>query len=270
MSIYGYDFYFKDGSDVLTLPITPGELTIKSGSKNKVISLISEGEVNLLKSPSLTEVKFEARFPMRKYPYSRNPSDFITYFDTFKKLKEEKKPFRFIVVRTTPKGKLTWDTNLLVSMEDLEINENADEGDDVIVTFDLKQYKEYGIKTIKTEESVPPTTSTSDEPRGTEGQGEETSKYTVQYGDCLWNIAKAAYGDGSKWKAIYEANKEAIEADAKAHGYASSSNGNLIFPGLELVIPGVDAANLIVQKLSYANNNNNNGHGSLYDRAYME
>ena len=85
----GYNFYFKIGSDVLTFPITPGELSIKSGSNNEVINLINEGDINILKSPSLTEIEFEARFPMRQYPYARAYSDFKAYFDTFKELKEK-------------------------------------------------------------------------------------------------------------------------------------------------------------------------------------
>ena len=84
----GYDFYFKTSSGVLTFPITPGELTITTGSNNKVVTLISEGDINILKSPALTEVEFEARFPMRKYPYSRTPSKFESYFEIFRKLKE--------------------------------------------------------------------------------------------------------------------------------------------------------------------------------------
>ena len=56
---YGYNFYFSDGSDVLTFPITPGELNIKVGSNNKVVTLINEGDINILKSPSLIEVEFD-------------------------------------------------------------------------------------------------------------------------------------------------------------------------------------------------------------------
>lgn len=33
------------------------------------------------------------------------------------------------------------------------------------------------------------------------------STYTVVKGDCLWNIALRAYGDGEKWHEIAEANK---------------------------------------------------------------
>ncbi|MCM1227686.1 MAG: LysM peptidoglycan-binding domain-containing protein [Clostridium sp.] len=55
----------------------------------------------------------------------------------------------------------------------------------------------------------------------------ETPKtYTVVSGDCLWNIAKKFYGDGSKYKKIYEANKNIIGA-----------NPNLIYPGQVLTIP---------------------------------
>ena len=86
----GYDFYFKDGEEVLTFPITPSELTISVGSKNKVVTLINEGDINILKSPSLTEIEFTARFPMRRYPYARDYHHFEHYFDKFKELKEQR------------------------------------------------------------------------------------------------------------------------------------------------------------------------------------
>lgn len=249
----GYNFYFADGSDVLTFPITPGELDIKVGSNNKVITLIDEGDINVLKSPSLIEIEFEARFPMRKYPYSRNVSNFESYFDKFQELKEDKKSFRFIVARMTPSGKRLWDTNILVALEDFSINENADEGDDVLITFQLKQYKEYGVKILPNSKDKT-STSTSEKPRGTNGKGQTNSSYTIKSGDCLWNIAKAAYGDGSKWKAIYEANKTLLDEVARKYGKSSSSYGHWIYPNTTIVIPNIDAANLIVQSLNNKNN----------------
>ena len=237
----GYNFYFKDGSDVLTFPITPSELSIKVGSNNKVVTLINEGDINILKSPSLIEVEFEARFPMRKYPYSREVADFQTYWDKFKELKEKKKSFRFIVARTTPNGKRTWDTNLLMALEDISLKESAEEGDDVLVSFSLKQFKEYGVKILpapkKESTTPPPSTSTSPTTRPTENKTDTSKTYIVKSGDCLWNIAKSFYGDGSKYTVIYNANKAEIEATAKSRGYASSSNGHWIFPGQKLVIP---------------------------------
>lgn len=249
---YGYNFYFKDSSGVLTFPITPGELSIKIGSNNKVVTLIDEGDVNILKSPSLIEVSFDARFPMRKYPYSRNPSNFESYFSRFKALKENRQSFRFIVARTTPGGVRTWDTNLLMALEDLDIKESSDEGDDVIVSFKLRQYKPYGIKTIackcnnssnssnsNANSSGSQSTSTAEETRSDDNRTKSSKAYTVKSGDCLWNIAKKYYGDGSKWKTIYNANKSTIESTAKKYGKSSSSNGHWIYPDTKLTIPSL-------------------------------
>lgn len=282
--INGYDFYFDTPYGLLTLPITPGELNISNDSNNDTVTLINEGEVNILKSPPLMEFEFEARFPMRKYPYARTNSirrsngelddfnqfstfdllysnytkekipyeftaaGFKKYWDVLTKVKEEKVAIRFIVARSTPNGDRTWDTNTLVSIEELSTNESADEGDDVIVSFELKQFKEYGVKKLSNSE-LPNTTSTSNVARNTDNKASKSQTYTVKKGDCLWNIAKAAYGSGSKWKAIYEANKAVIESTAKKYGKSSSSNGHRIYPGTVLTIPNANTANLTIQKL---------------------
>ena len=49
--------------------------------------------------------------------------------------------------------------------------------------------------------------------------------YTVQKGDSLSKIAQQQYGDGKKWKAIFEANRDQI------------TNPDLIHPGQVLRIP---------------------------------
>ena len=50
--------------------------------------------------------------------------------------------------------------------------------------------------------------------------------YTVKSGDCLWNIAKKYYGNGSDYTKIYNANKKVI-----------GSNPNRIYAGQVLTIP---------------------------------
>ena len=50
--------------------------------------------------------------------------------------------------------------------------------------------------------------------------------YTVKSGDCLWNIAKKYYSNGSEYKKIYEANKKII-----------GGNPNLIYAGQILTLP---------------------------------
>ena len=39
----------------------------------------------------------------------------------------------------------------------------------------------------------------------------ESGTYTVVAGDCLWSIAQKAYGTGTKWGVIYEANKATVK-----------------------------------------------------------
>ena len=39
----------------------------------------------------------------------------------------------------------------------------------------------------------------------------ESGTYTVAAGDCLWSIAQKAYGTGTKWGVIYEANKATVK-----------------------------------------------------------
>lgn len=241
MAYLGYDFYFNIGGELITLPITPEELEIKIGSNNKVVTLINEGDVNILKSPSLVEFEFDARFPMRQYPYSRPVLNFETYLNKFTELKTNKQAFTFSVVRRTPDGANgTWGTTRVVSLEDLKVKESADEGDDVILSFKLKEYKTFGVATIQTPNSAPTSTSTSNTSRSTTNNTGLPTTHTVQKGDCLWNISKKYYGKGSIWKTIYNANETIIEETANKYRKGKgSSNGNYIYPGTKLTIPKV-------------------------------
>ena len=244
MASNGYEFYFDTPFGLVVFPVTPEELEISVGSNNKTLTLISEGDINILKSPSLVEVSFEARFPMRKYPYSRDPRPFQEYVDIFNKLKTEKKSFRFIVARTTPGGSKTWDTNLQMALEEYEIQESASEGDDVIVSFELKQHKEYGVKVLKKSEdskdsSNSKSTSTAKETRNSDSKGTLPVTHTIVDSDRLWNLAQQYYGSGSKYTIIYNANKNTIEKAAKKRGLASSSKGHWIFPGTVITIPAI-------------------------------
>lgn len=86
-----------------------------------------------------------------KYPFATYKSGFkgASYFlDYFESLKADKKPFQFIVSRTLPNGKVLFSTNMKVSMEDYKITEQAKDGFDLTVKIKLKQYRDYGTKTV--------------------------------------------------------------------------------------------------------------------------
>ena len=231
---YGYTFFFKYQDTVLELPITPPELSIKIGSNNEKVSLINGGDINILKSPTLTEIEFEARFPMRQYPYGRQFREFQTYYDFFKDLKESKKMFRFIVTRLGD-----WDTNLLMAIEEMNLKEAHDEGDDVIIEFLLRQAKEYGVKVLSAEKKTSTSTASKNATkRDTDNQpANKDVAYTIKDTDTLYALAKKYYGDGEYWQVLYAYNKSAIEKAAREHGRADSSTGHWIYPGTKITIP---------------------------------
>lgn len=217
-------YYFYMGS--VLLPIAPEKFTLKVNNTNKKITLINEGEVNILKEAGLTDLEFDALIPAVQYSFAnydggfKSPAHFTNHFE---KLKTEKKPFQFVITRKMPDGKLLFDTNMTVSMESYTIKEDAKQGFDLVVSFKLKQYKPFGTKIVK----VLDNTASVNKPRPAETSPapKQETTYTVKSGDCLWNIAKKFYGNGAKYTKIYEANKDKIK------------NPNLIHTGQVFVIP---------------------------------
>lgn len=61
--------------------------------------------------------------------------------------------------------------------------------------------------------------------------------YTVVSGDTLSGIAAKKLGKASRWREIYNLNKDAIEKAAKKKGRKSSGNGRWIYPNTKLRLP---------------------------------
>ena len=217
----------------LLLPVAPESLKMKINGKNETMTLINDGEINLIKTAGLTDISFECMLPqLQKYPFAVYTSGFKTasyYLEKIEALKTSLKPFQFIVSRMTPDGNNLFSTNIKCTLEDYTINEKAKNGFDVYVSLELKQYREYSTKTVEITIKQAKTTVKKTTTRSTSTSSSTTSSssttYTVKKGDCLWNIAKKFYGSGSKYTVIYNANKDKI------------SNPNLIYPGQVLTIP---------------------------------
>jgi len=200
--------------DDVPMPVTPSKIEMKIKNQNKTINLIDGSEINILKTPGLTEFSFELMIPQAKgYPFAIYPvgvmhdeyenSKFIDvryYLDLFEKLKIERIPFLFRIERSSPGGTMLFDTEMNVSLEEYNVIEDSSNGLDLMVSISLKQYTGYstwiysigeGNKLTKTKKSV---VSTVPKP------------YTVKQGDTLWAICKKYLGDGSKYPLVAKLN----------------------------------------------------------------
>ena len=212
-----YKFYF----DKDILPVTPGSITTTYKNQNKTITLINEGEVNIPKSPGLTEFSFKFMLPWCNYPFvNMNYPQMLTdaiptvrsviegkwklsnvenFFKSFNlksfimgdddklgifpsqnewltklsKYKTEKKAFQFKIQRidsgfSLDKLPITgnidlkdwsmrtghiqfagWTTDMMVTLEDCKITEDAKEYKDVWVEVKLKEFVPYGTKAFE-------------------------------------------------------------------------------------------------------------------------
>lgn len=217
-----YYFYLKN----MVLPITPAAVNIAYGGQNKTYTLINDGEINFLKEAKLQNIAFEFLLPAQQYPFANYPSGFVAqtvYLEWLKKLKKDKKPFQFIIVRMKPNYTPMFYTNVKVSLEDYTLKEDAKNAFDVVVSIKLKEYKDFGTKTVVVNSANDSVTlenvrDTSNSPMPTSAK-----QYTVKSGDTLWALAKKNYGDGSKYTVIAKANKIA--------------NPNLIYVNQKITIP---------------------------------
>ncbi|HBG2240405.1 TPA: LysM peptidoglycan-binding domain-containing protein [Clostridioides difficile] len=207
-----YDFYL----DGVQLPITPGKLEIKTTNKNKTVDLINDGEVNILKTPGLSEISFEAEFTHNKLPFYKGAFKDVQFFlSKLELLKTDCKPFQFIVSRQLG-NKVLFNTNRKVSLEEYNIVEDADNGSDFKVAIKLKQYRDYSTKKLvpappkKTNETGRP--SVKIEPKRVDSVNAPSNKtYTVKSGDSLWSICQKQLGNGSLYKKVYELNKTMMD-----------------------------------------------------------
>ncbi|MCI1958829.1 MAG: LysM peptidoglycan-binding domain-containing protein [Clostridia bacterium] len=218
-----YEFYLGD----LLLPVAPESLQIKIKNQNSTVTLINESEFNFIKAPGLSELSFDMRIPAVKYPFANYNGDLKNqkyYLDKLKKLKNDKKPFRFIVNREMPDGTGLYDTNIRVSLEDYTIKEQAGDGFDITVSITLKEYNDIKTSVVNISDDG---TATVEKQRETDNSPEpqEDKSYTVKSGDTLWALAKKFYDDGSRYADIAKAN--------------SISNPNRISVGQKIIIPAL-------------------------------
>lgn len=220
-----YEVYIDD----MLLPLPPQKIPIKYPGQNKSTTLINGEEINLVRPPGLAEISIDAIIPQMDYPcavWDGSIEDAEDFLDHLHDLKESGDPFEFIVIRDGPGRNDFFDTNIDVTLEDYKVSDDVKEGFDLVVSLTMKEYKSYGTKIMNfviVEDQPIPAAEEPEPDRQAEVPPAKT--YTVQKGDCLTLIAKRQLGNGSRWREIYDLNRDKI------------SNPNMIQIGWVLTLP---------------------------------
>ena len=130
--------------DRMLIPINPERITISTKNKNEMVSLINSSEMNILKTDGLRDISLKIVLPAYRYPYINTMQGFNKpwhYLDKLARLKENRKPFQFIIARKYPNGKQYFNTNIKVSLEEYSHEDDVSEGMDIVVNIKLKEYR---------------------------------------------------------------------------------------------------------------------------------
>ena len=202
----------------IQLPVLPPSFQTKNGGSNSSVDIVGLGEIIIMQSRPALQFSFSSFFPATRFPGVQVSSltKPLTRVEKINTWKASRKPIHFIA---TACG-----VDLYVAIEDFNYSEEGGDPGTYQYSITLKEYREIKVRQVKVDIPKAVATVKKEEPRVDNTVQPQT--YTVVSGDCLWNIAKKFYGNGSQYTKIYDANRGVI-----------GGNPNLIYPGQVLTIP---------------------------------
>lgn len=202
-----YRLYLKQEGKQILLPVTPAEMETKTGSCNRTVYILNLGEMNLSKKTGLQEIRFTVLLPGRMYYFVQTEDGFHEpeyFLNCFKEYKAAAKPVQLILFRELADGTQLFCGNMEVLLEEYTVTEKGGEQGDFWVEMHWKEWK--AAKSIRYSVKGEGSGAVLMEQGQTRQAKTPASVYTVQKGDCLWNIAKKQLGDGTKYKEIAQKN----------------------------------------------------------------
>lgn len=198
--------YINNSIENLQLPIVPKDFHIKSGKNSSSINLLGFGEINNSGTPTLKTWSISSIFPSKQYSVctctiKSNPYDYVSLIE---KLKKENIVCTYVITKTNITFKCT--------IEEFEYWEEDGSGD-IYFSINFKEHKEIKLATISDSSST--TSSTLYFKDDYTLDTTKTNKVIVKDGDTLINLAKAYYGDSSKYTDIMNKNGLSNPEDIK-------------------------------------------------------
>ncbi|MCY7531047.1 LysM peptidoglycan-binding domain-containing protein [Bacillus altitudinis] len=216
-----YQLWISQGKEKLRFPVLPSELEITNNVQNETVKVSSFGELTFIDVPSAKQVSFTSLLPKKYSPIAEyksipSPENAIAKIE---RMMRSKKSVRLIVTGTK--------INMTCSIESFTHKEGSYDIGDREFTIELKEYKTASPRKIKRKKKAKQTKKKR--PSKT-----PPKLYTVKKGDTLWAISGRFYGDSTKWRRIWNANKAAMIKRSKLN---IKQPGYWIFPGQKLKIP---------------------------------
>ncbi|MFX4261041.1 LysM peptidoglycan-binding domain-containing protein [Pelotomaculum propionicicum] len=210
------DFYLIDpAGPEFHFPVNPAKVTIRREKLTDVVNIINLGQVEFPHGEKVKEITFSSFFPKEydssycRYPDIHDPQEAMNKLTAWMM---SKKPVRLMITETI--------VNVLVLVSAHTTTFRGGEPGDVYFDLTCHAWQELKVRTAA-EISV---ALQGAEPRP--DTRPVPAVYEVRTGDSLWAIAKMQYGDGNRWREIYQTNEGIIGPDA-----------DLILPGQKLVMP---------------------------------
>lgn len=212
----------KNGSREIRFPILPEKINYTSGDAVFVTyEIMNRGEVAVPSGTGLSGIGWESEFPgsgRENDPMIRGEWKAPKYFhNILEDWKADGTTLTILVVG--------YPFNFDVHLSRYSADPYGGFGD-MSYKIEFQEARDFTVKTTEVS-----TSSSTTRP------AKKTTAYTIKSGDTLWEIAEKFLGYGSKWKIIYDANKDIIESTARNYGRSSSDNGHWIYPGVKLTIP---------------------------------
>ncbi|BDU83496.1 hypothetical protein [Clostridium perfringens] len=129
---------------LIQFPVNPEELKVKTEGNNETTEVIKLGEVNIARDKKLSTLEFESFLPEKNiYPFIRTKNQFEGpkyYIDFIEKVRNEKKPIRFLVSDTN--------INFMALIEEFEYGYKHG-SNDVEFKVSIKEFREVRVKEVK-------------------------------------------------------------------------------------------------------------------------
>ena len=218
------EIYLGTDNDKIRFPVVPPSIGVNRSNNIDAESVIKLGEVPIFNGTSLKTIEFISFFPNQEYSFC-DYTGFMKPYEFSEKIQKwmyEGKPLR-VIVTDSP-------TNMQCLIQQFDTVEQ-DGTRDLYFTLNLLEYRPIEVSSLNGSNTNSNSNNTQNTSRPSEtntNSNNQQKTHKVVRGDTLYDIAKKYYGNGNLYPKIKEANKSK---------YPSLSKNNIIYVGMELIIP---------------------------------